>query len=211
LATKLREADEVGWQKGSPASWSEHAIRLMDEAHALGAIGSPAVASLVGLLDSCSEWGRINAAFALGEMDAQASEAVPALMRRLDDDSHRVVRTVLDALGAIGGVEDQLITRVGRFLVDSRSAWDQPSEERPNWLPRDQVRVNATIALARLVDGVSIVEDELIQALDDPCGYVGLLATDALQHTESSTAQQAVLDLVMAQRWDPSLDEIRAY
>ncbi len=211
LVTRLKEADGAGWQEGSPASWSESAIRLMDEAHALGAIGSPAVASLVGLLESCKEWGRINAAFALGEMDARAAEAVPALVRCLDDGSHRVVRTVLDALGAIGGDGDELTSRIGRFLVESRPEWDQPLPERPNWLPRDQVRANASTALARLGGGVSVVENELIQALDDPCGYVGLLATDALQHMESSTAQQAVSDLVMAQRWDPSLGEGRRY
>ena len=211
LVAKLKEADGVGWEEGSPASWSEKAIQLMDEAHALGAIGSPAVASLVGLLESCNEWGRINAAFALGEMDAQAAEAVPALIRCLDDDSHRVVRTVLDALGSIGGDGVQLASRIGPFLAESRPEWGQPLEERPNWLPRDQVRANAATALARLGDGVSIVEEELIQALDDPCGYVGLLATDALQHMESSTAQQAVLDLLMAQRWDPSLGESRTF
>ena len=54
-------------------------------------------------------------------------------------------------------------------------------------------------------------EPVLIEALDDPCGYVGLYAQSALQHLESPTAEQAVLDLMMVQRWDSSLTAERPW
>ena len=54
---------------------------MEDEAHALGAIGEPAVGALSSLLSSKSEWCRINAAFALGEMDSFGRGAVRDLCR----------------------------------------------------------------------------------------------------------------------------------
>ncbi len=50
-----------------------------------------------------------------------------------------------------------------------------------------------------------------MEALEDPCGYVGVLATDALEHLDSRTAKNAVRELVMAQRWDPSLTDARPF
>ena len=74
---------------------------------ALAAVGKPAVESLVQLLCAPSEWTRVNAAFALGEMDSHAGAAVPALVEALGDASHRVVRTAIDALGNIAASDPQ--------------------------------------------------------------------------------------------------------
>ena len=211
LVAKLEDAGQTGWEEGAPANWSEGAVQMMDEAYALGAIGRLAVAPLIGLLESAGEWGRINAAFALGEMDSQAEEAVPALTRCLDDDSHRIVRTALDSLGTIGGGIDQFLPRMRRLLVESRPDWEEVLTGRRAWMPRDQVRLNVATAIARLGSAASSAEDELVTALEDPCGYVGLLATDALRHLGSPTADEAVMDLVMAQRWDSSLSEARPW
>lgn len=211
LVAKLEAAGQTGWEEGAPANWSEGAVQMMDEAYALGAIGRLAVAPLIGLLESAGEWGRINAAFALGEMDSQAEEAVPALTRCLDDDSHRIVRTALDSLGTIGGDIDQFLPRMRRLLVESRPGWEEVLTGRRAWMPRDQVRLNVATAIARLGSAAASAEDELVTALEDPCGYVGLLATDALRHLGSPTADEAVMDLVMAQRWDSSLSEARPW
>ena len=211
LVARLEEAGQTGWEEGAPASWNESAVRMMDEANALGAIGPPAFAPFTGLLESAGEWGRINAAFALGEMDSQAEEAVPALTRCLDDDSHRVVRTALDALGMIGRGADQVVPRMGRFLAESRPDWEEVLAGKRAWVARDQVRINAAMAMARLGSGAAAAEQELVDALDDPCGYVGLLVTDALQHLGSPTAEKAVMDLVMTQRWDSSLTPARPW
>jgi HEAT repeat protein len=205
LVARVKEAGGAGWEDGAQACWNEGMVHMLDEAHALAGIGAPAVPALIELLDSADEWTRVNAAFALGEMDSAAAEAVPALSRCLDDDSHRVVRTALDALGTIGRDCDQYLPRMRRFLVETRPEWDEVLTGKRAWSARDQVRLNAATALARLGTEAASAERELIDALEDPCGYVGLLATDALQHLGSPTATQAVMDLVMAQRWDSSL------
>ncbi|MBT4612893.1 MAG: HEAT repeat domain-containing protein, partial [Gemmatimonadetes bacterium] len=200
-----KEAGAAGWEDGAQAMWNEGTVHLLDEAHALAGMGAPAVPALIDLLDSPDEWTRINAAFALGEMESAAAEAVPALTRCLDDDSHRVVRTALDSLGTIGENSDQYLPRMRRFLVETQTSWDEVLTGKRAWSARDQVRLNAATAMARLGPAAASAEGELIHALEDPCGYVGLLATDALQHLGSETANQAVMDLVMAQRWDSSL------
>ncbi len=205
LISRLEEAGRRGWVEGEPATWGEGTVQMMDEAHALGAVGKPAIAPLIGLLESAGEWGRINAAFALGEMDSRAAEAVPALSRCLEDDSHRIVRTATDALGMIGEDPGSYLPRMRRFLVETRPDWEEGLTGKRAWIARDQVRVNAATAMARLGAQAGSAEEELVQALDDPCGYVGLMATDALRQLESPSASQAVTDLVMAQRWDSSL------
>ena len=205
LISRLEEAGRRGWVEGEPAYWSEGTVQMMDEAHALGAVGKPAIDPLTGLLDSAGEWGRINAAFALGEMDSRASGAVPALTRCLEDDSHRIVRTAIDALGTIADEPKTYLPRMRRFLVETRPDWEEGLTGKRSWMARDQVRVNAATAMARLGAQAGSAEEELVQALDDPCGYVSLMATDALRQLKSPSAREAVTDLVMAQRWDSSL------
>ena len=211
LIELIGEAGENGWEDGKVPSWGEGSVSIMDEAHALAAIGAPAVDELIELVDTAGEWGRINAAFALAEMDSHASSAIPALIRCLDDASHRIVRTALDALGTIGGEAASAVPRMSRFLTESKPEWEEVISERRRWIAMDQVRVNAAEAMGRLGSQAAAAEEALVAALDDECGYVGLYATDALQHLGSPSAQKAVMDLVMAQRWDCSLSEKRPW
>ena len=211
LIERLREAGEKGWGEGVAPCWTESSVTPMDEAHALAAIGSPAVAALIELVDTAGEWGRINAAFALGEMDSKAAEAVPALTGCLEDDSHRIVRTALDALGTIGGDAVSAVPRMARFLSESKPEWEEMLTGKRRWIAKDQVRVNVAEAISRLGSQAIAAEEALIGALDDECGYVALYATDALQHLGSPRGQRAVMDLVMAQRWDCSLYETRPW
>ena len=104
--------------------WREQALVMDDAGHALGAIGAPALPVLIDLLRDDSEWARVNAAFALGEMDAAARDAVPALAAALGDRSHFVVRTAADALGAIGAAEAP--APLGALLHEERPGWDEP-------------------------------------------------------------------------------------
>ena len=211
LVERLEEAGRQGWEEGAQAHWNEGTVLMMDEAHALGAIGPPAVSPLINVLETAGEWGRINAAFALGEMDSQAVAAVPALTACLEDDSHRIVRTAIDSLGMIGGDASGYVARMSRFLTESRPDWEESLTGKRAWFARDQVRVNTATAMARLGPRARTAEQALIAALDDPCGYVGLYAQSALQNLESPRAEQAVLDLVMAQRWDSSLSAERPW
>ena len=205
LIERLEAAGRRGWEDGGLTGWNENAVTMMDEAHALAAVGAPAVGALVEILETAGEWSRLNAAFALGEMDSHAGDAAPALTRCLDDESHRIVRTALAALGTIGERASCAVPRMSRLLSESRPEWEEVAPGRRIRMARDQVRVSAAAAAARLGPQAGAAEEALVGALDDPCGYVGLYATDALLHLGSSSARQAATDFVMAQRWDPSL------
>ena len=179
---------------------------LMDDAgYALAAIGAPALPALVELLRHDSEWARVNAAFALGEMDTAARDAVPDLVDALEDQSHYVVRAAADALGAVGAVgAAEAAAPLGALLHAERSGWD--AVQQRGWCIRDQVRVNAATALARLGPGAAAAEADLIAALDDPCGQVTTFVLTALRRLGTPAAMDAALAMLSAQRWDPSLN-----
>lgn len=185
----------------------ETALPLDDAAFALAAAGGAAVPALQALLREGDEWARLNAAFALGELDRQAQAAVPALIAALDDPSHLVVRAAADALGAIGAPE--AAAPLGRLFGVSRTGWDE--EAMRGWTARDQVRVNAATALARLGRGAAAAEEDLIRALDDRCGQVATYAVEALRRIGSPSALAAALGLLAAERWDRSITPANGY
>ncbi len=182
-------------------TWREQALVMDDAAHALAAIGRPAIATLIDLLAADDEWARVNAAFALGEMDGAARAAAPALVRALEDESHFVVRTAADALGTIGATE--AAGPLGSLLHVARPGWDTPLVR--GWSVRDQVRFNAATALARLGSGAAAAQADLIAALDDPCGQVTTVVLAALRNLGTPAALVAALSMLTAERWDPSL------
>ena len=182
-------------------TWREQALVMDDAAHALAAVGPPATPALIDLLTAHDEWARVNAAFALGEMDGAAHDAAAALMRALEDESHFVVRTAADALGAIGAAE--AAGPLGALLHADRPGWDTPLVR--GWSVRDQIRFNAATALARLGGGAAAAEADLIAALDDPCGQVSTVVLAALRHLGTPAALDAAFSLLTAERWDPSL------
>jgi len=185
----------------------ESALRTDDAAYALSAAGGAAVPDLVHLLESGDGWARMNAAFALGEMDGTALEAAPALIAALQDPSDLVVRTAADALGAIGAPE--AAAPLGALFRTRRPAWKE--EVMRTWSTGDQVRVNAATALARLGPGAAAAEDDLIHALDDRCGQVATYAVEALRRIGSPAALDAALGLLTAERWDPSITAANEY
>ena len=189
-------------RRTKPNAHSHEGAMVMDDAaHALGAIGAPALPALTALLRDESEWARFNAAFALGEMDAAARDAAPALVAALADPSQFVVRAAADALGAVGAAE--AAAPLGALLHAERPGWDEVLIR--GWCVRDQVRVNAATALARLGAGAAAAETDLIAALDDPCGQVTSFVLTALRRIGSPSAMDAALAMLSAQRWDPSL------
>ena len=207
LAALLRGSGDAlpqllrGVGRSKQAVWREQALVMDDAGHALAAMGTTALPVLVDVLQDASEWARVNAAFALGEMDAAAGDAVPALAAALGDPSHFVVRTAADALGAIGAAE--AAAPLGALLHQERAGWDEPQIR--GWCLRDQVRVNAATALARLGTGAAAAEADLTAALDDPCGQVTSFVVTALRRLGSPSAADAALSMLSAQRWDPSL------
>ncbi|MEE2658417.1 MAG: HEAT repeat domain-containing protein [Candidatus Latescibacterota bacterium] len=206
LVQSLCKAGQI-MDKAEQSPWNEGATNMEDAAQALAAIGDPAVGALRELLSDDSEWIRVNAAFALGEMDSHAAAAVPDLVARLDDDSHKVVRTAIDALGSIAtGVP---VDQVGRMLEADHPDWHEQMSRR--WIPRDQVRTNAATVCARLGRASAPLETDLLRALDDPCGHVGSFALNALQRIGSPAARQAAMDYLCSQRWDASIDGGRQF
>ena len=207
---RLDEAGRGGWEKDGQVGWDEGSVHMSDEAHALAAVGAPAVDPLIRMLRDGSEWSRICAAFALGEMDGGGTMATPELTAMLDDDSHRLVRTAIDSLGMVGGDTARAVPRLARFLVENRPDWEENLTGRRAWCARDRVRINAAIALMRLAQ-VSAAEEALVQALDDETGYVSLYAAEALRTQGSPAGLQAALEMALAQRWDASLSAERPY
>ncbi len=209
LMGKLQEAGAREDEHPAPRPWNEGAILMEDAAHALAAVGTPAVAPLVNALNAPSEWVRINAAFALGEMDSHATNAVPALAKCLDDSSHRVIRTATDSLGCIQQNLDACIPNLSRLLVEHRAGWNEVLTR--GWIVQDGVRTNAAMALARLGANATQATDALLQALDDPCGHVSAFAMDALKRINSPQATDGMLEYLQAQRWDESINKNRQY
>ena len=207
LAAALRTAGRAAAVHEAPPAWNEGAINMEDAAQAMAAMGNPAVDALCELLQDDCEWTRVNAAFALGEMDSHAAVAVPVLVRALEDPSHRVVRTALDALGSVAkGVP---VEAIGRMLAADDPAWGK--EGPREWIPRDQLRTNAATVCARLGLAAAPLEDQLLRALDDPCGHVGSFALNALQRIGTRSAATAAMDYLYSQRWDASIDGERQF
>ena len=136
---------------------------------------------------------------------------MPALVEALGDASHRVVRTAIDALGNIAASDPQAdwIGALGRMLEADHPSWHE--EASREWVPRDQVRINAATVCARLGPAAHSLEAGLFKALDDPCGHVGSFALNALERLDTPTATQAAMDYLWSQRWDASIDGGRQF
>ncbi len=209
LVAKLK--DSVNSNEGDPLKkyWNENAISMDDATHALAAIGTPSLNSLIELLDHSNAWVRINAAFALGEMDSSATKAIPALTRCLDDASHCVVRTVADSLGIIRKNHEQFMPSLGRLLKVGRPEWQTP--DLRSWTPNDQVRVNAAMAFTRLGKDAAPAEELLLEKLGDPNGHVALFVLETLRRIGTPLAMEGVMEYLMTRRWDEGIIKGRMY
>lgn len=220
-----RENRELGPQEFTGITrpfWNESAIAMDDAAHGLGAVGIAAVRGLIDLLSHPKEWVRANAAFALGEMDSKAADAIPDLTRCLEDVSDCVVRTATDSLGYIREDIPRFLPSLGRLLKKGRPKWNKIEESLMSsapgagpptrgWTSSDQLRCNAASTLARLGKAAADVEEDLIEALADPCGQVATFALDALRQVGSPTATEAVVEFLLSRRWDESIVKGRGF
>ena len=203
----LHVLDEAGQRESAhekPAAWDEATIPMDDAAYALTT--RTAVSGLVERLKSPAEWTRINAAFALGEMDSHAASAVPALEALLEDESHRVVRIAITALGTIR--KNPPLTALSHLLNADGKDWDT---KHGGWTIRNCVNVTAAIALTRLGREAGASEGALVEALRNPLGQVGALAGETLRRIGTDTARHALLDDLMTRRWDDSIRADREF
>ncbi|MCX6379253.1 MAG: HEAT repeat domain-containing protein [Armatimonadetes bacterium] len=183
--------------------WTESANAMENESYALSAIGASAVPALIGLLSHENEWVQINALFALGEIGKPARSAFWDVCAKLRSPAHPVVRTALDALGQIGGEEEEVLPELRRLFTESNPDWQ--SWMYRTWTGENQVRVNAMTALLRLgYDSEEAIQTAAL-ALNDPCGYVGGFGVEYLLRRDSLTALRAAAAFLKAHRWDDSL------
>ena len=187
--------------------WDKRWISIHDAAYAISAIGVPAVDTLIGLLKSPHEWTRINAAFALGEMDSQSAPAVSMLAELLNDESNYVIRAATCALGTIR--KEVPIGLLSELLSADRPGWDEPKNW--GWTVRNAVNTTAAISLARLGHQAADSEAALVEALRNPIGQVGFLAIQALNRIGTETARKAVADELISRYWDSSLSAHRQF
>ena len=146
-------------------------------AHALGAVGAPALAALGAALED-GEWAvRAAAADALGNIGTPAKPAVPALLRALRDDSMWVRRNALEALGTIGCANAGVLSGLLAALRDEDGL----------------VRRNAAVALTKLArpDAHEAVPG-LAHTLSHDQGYVSFYAATALGRIATREARSAL-------------------
>lgn len=182
-------------------------ITLHDAAYALGAIGAPALGPLQRLLNSPHEWTRMNAAFALGEMDSAASSAVPTLEAALRDESHYVIRIAASSLGTIQ--KTVASGKLVQLLTEKHPAWLE--EKKKGWTVGDAVSVTVAVALTRLGHQAAASEEDLMALLRAPFDQAGFFAAQALNRIGSVKAKQAVIENLLSQRWDSNLNKHRKY
>ena len=203
--TRKRAPNEVRKRE-----WNEGAFALQDEAYALGAIGAPAIDSLVTLLQHEDPWIKVNAAFALGEVGPCAGVAISALAAQLENEHHQVVRAVLDAIGCIGVYTSIALPAIRRLLLRDNPAWQEKLMR--GWTGESQVRFNAMCAILNSDIPIVDIEDLLVGTFRDPNGYVPALAIEALTRNGSPQGIRSALTFLKTRRWDDSLaNEQRVY
>ncbi len=183
---------------------NEGAFVLEDSAYALSAIGPAALPALEVIARHDDEWLRVNGLFAIGEMGAAAVGSLSVLRSALADESHMVVRTALDALGHLGLSATPAVPEILALLrTNKNSQWTE--KLRREWSGAEVVRMNAVMALLRIGLHEHNVEESLLNALGDDCGYVNGFAIEALLRFDSPTALRGTLNHLQTHRWDDTL------
>ena len=182
-----------------------------DSAIALSAIGKPAVAALLGLLEHTDPWIRINAAYALGDAGpVVVGEHVSQMARLLDDPEPSVIRITLDAFAALGAVDEHAISRMRQLLSGTVPQWGADAETEPRLRMMGQMRYLSAIALlswlshsaAQLPHLVPQAEAALLESLQDENGYPALIACSALERSDSVHCLRAAVKYLRGRSWD---------
>ena len=186
--------------------WNERAIVMENATYALSLAGNDAVAGLIALSEVDDAWIALNACFALGEISAP--EAIEPLTQLLDNPYQQVVRQALDALGNVTHEINRALASIARLLQQSNPNW-QAREVMRGWNAENQVRLNAAFtlvnAISRKNSDLLTIERLLIQALNDPNGYVPEVACEGLLRIGSKSALLGSIQHLKRHRWDSSL------
>ena len=157
--------------------------------HALSAIGEAAVEPLIDSLQrgDAAAHERAEAAETLGDIGLAARPAVPALTRRLQDESAEVRAQAAEALGTVAQSEPAAAPALATALGDEE----------------DRVRRNAAFALVRLGPHAEPAIPALRDVLHDKDRYVRGDAAQALLRIGTRQAWEAVMPFLETSRWCP--------
>lgn len=157
--------------------------------YALSEAGHLAISGLIDTASHEYELGRGYAAFALGELGNVAQEAVPALIRQLDDPSAWVRRNASEALGLIKTPAAQITSALAKSVTDDEDG---------------QVRFHAALSLIRMGESAEAAVPALTEALQDENRYVRAYAVEGLRQINTPKSLSVALDYLMDSRWCPT-------
>ena len=175
LAQSNQTSDPANPKGGNPAE--------LYAAHALAAVGAPAISALTAELQHADPSVRAAAADVLGNLDAQ--EATPALRQCLADENFWVRRNAAEALGYIA--DTNAVPELGATLVDA------------DW----RIRLNSALALAKIGTLSADCVPTLGQLMDDENRYVRYYAALALRHSDMPSAKEVLWEHLLTSRWCP--------
>lgn len=190
LMTSLREeAEEVFGQSrvNDPADVRGRNPTAPCSAHALAAVGLPAVSSLIDALRDARWTVRAAAADTLGNIGPPAQEGVPALTGLLRDEHWRVRRNAAEALGTAGAEGREVAPALVDALRDESAT----------------VRLNAALALAKIGPSAEEAVPALAELMNDENRYVRHYAAVGLRRIGTPVAQETLLDALFTARWCP--------
>ena len=177
LAKENIESTPANVQGGNPAE--------LFSAHALSAVGAPAVPSLTEALHDGYWSTRAATADVLGNIGPAAQDGTRELIETLRDGNVWVRRNAVEALGNIALATPDAVPAVITTLSDV--------DER--------VRRNATVTLAKMGQPANEAIPALMNCLNDEGRYVRYYAAVALRRITTLEAQQALWDAMLTSRW----------
>ena len=165
---------------------SELEMVARNAAHGLVAAGLPALPSLLACAREGGPRVRKYALFALGELDTDAPEVIDALVAGCRDEDPAVRLNAVESLGLKKGTP-AAAEALGAALFDGD----------------DEVRFNASLALARLGPAAAPATGALVKSLRDGNRYTMGYAVEALERIGTADAQQALIRFLKIARWCP--------
>ena len=165
---------------------SELEMVARNAAHGLVAVGLPALPELLRCAAEGAPRVRKYACFALGELDSDDAAVIDALIAGCRDADPAVRLNAVEALGLKRGTADAALT-----LADALFDGD------------DEVRFNASLALARLGPAAAPAVDALVQAMRDGNRYTMGYAVEALERIATPAANRALIRFLKIARWCP--------
>ena len=165
---------------------SELEMVARNAAHGLVAAGLPALPPLLACAREGGPRVRKYANFALGELDTDEPDVIDTLVAGCRDEDPAVRLNAVEALGLKKGTP-AAAEALGAALFDGD----------------DEVRFNASLALARLGPAAAPATGALVEALRDGNRYTMGYAVEALERIGTPDAQQALIRFLKIARWCP--------